>query len=401
MKTSARYQAVFELISEIFKDKTPADILINSYVRQRKYMGAKDRRFIVETVWQIIRRRMRLAFEAQSDEPRKILLCFLKDEDFDVITGGEYGLASLSAQEKKELKSLNEDVYPINVELECPKWLFDEIGDERLVRSLNAPASADIRANFISPQELKKRLQGEGLFFSLTPYSPYGLRSEERVNLNNSPSYQEGLFEVQDESCQLGAMFCEAGADEKIIDYCAGAGGKSLAIGAMMNNEGRVFCHDADFSRMNAIKSRAQRLGIHNLKLVQEAADEDFDLFILDAPCSGTGTFRRAPDAKFRLKKQILDDLNKTQSEILETAYKHTKKGGRIVYMTCSVLKKENENMVEDFCQNHSDIVFVDHEKLWAKKIDAPYPFKTNKYMHFSPLKTNTDGFFFCMLKKL
>ena len=169
----------------------------------------------------------------------------------------------------------------------------------------------------------------------------------------------------------------------------------------MFQNEGCVFCHDVDFSRMNPIKNRAQRLGIRNLKLINEVTDEDFDCFILDAPCSGPGTFRRAPDAKFRLKPKMIDDLNKIQSEILQTAYKHTKKGGRIVYMTCSVLKKENENMVEDFCQNHSDMVFVDHEKLWAKKIDAPYPFKTNKYMHFSPLKTNTDGFFFCMLKKL
>lgn len=401
MKISARYMAVFELISEIFKDKTPADVLINNYVRGRKYIGAKDRRFIVETTWQIIRRRMRLAFEAQSDEARKILLSFLKDEDFDLITGDTYGLPPLSLQEQKWLKSLKENVYPQNVELEYPKWLFDEINNPLLLRSLNEPASADIRANFILPKELQKRLQKEGLFFSLAPYSPYGLRSEERVNLNNSTAYQEGLFEVQDESCQLGALFCEAKADEKIIDYCAGAGGKSLAIGAMMENEGLVLCHDADFSRMNPIKSRSERLGVRNLKLVQEVTDNDFDLFVLDAPCSGTGTFRRAPDAKFRLKPHMIDDLNKIQSEILETAYKHTKKGGRIVYMTCSVLKKENEDMVENFCRKHQNVVFFDHEKLWAKKIDAPYPFQTNKYMDFSPLKTNTDGFFFCMLKKL
>ena len=401
MKISARYMAVFELISEIFKDKTPADVLINNYVRQRKYIGAKDRRFIVETVWQIIRRRMRLEFEAQSHEPRDILLCFLKDEDFDLITGGEYGLPLLSPQEQKWLKSLKEEVYPQNVELEYPKWLFEEINNPLLLRSLNEPASADIRANFISPQDLKKRLQAEGLFFSLAPYSPYGLRSDERVNLNNSAAYQEGLFDVQDESCQLGAFFCDAKADEKIVDYCAGAGGKSLAIGAMMENEGLILCHDIDFSRMNAIKNRAQRLGIHNLKLVGEVTDNDFDLFVLDAPCSGTGTFRRAPDAKFRLKQQMIDDLNKTQAEILETAYEHTKKGGRIVYMTCSVLKKENENMVESFCAQHKDIMFLNHEKLWMKKLDVPYPFETNKYMSFSPLITNTDGFFFCMMKKM
>lgn len=401
MKISARYQAVFELISDVFKDRTPADVLMNNYVRQRKYIGAKDRRFIIETTWQIIRHRMRLEFEAQSSDPRDILLCFLKDEDFDLITGGEYGLAPLSTQEKKKLKTLNDDVYPLNVELEYPKWLFDEIGSSTLAQSLNRTASADIRANFISPQDLKKRLQAEGLFFSLTPYSPYGLRSAERVNLNNSAAYQEGLFDVQDESCQLGALFCDARADEKIVDYCAGAGGKSLAIGAIMENEGLVLCHDVDFSRMNAIKNRTQRLGIHNLKLVKEVTDDDFDLFILDAPCSGTGTFRRAPDAKFRLKPQVIDDLNKIQTEILETAYKHTKKGGRIVYMTCSVLKKENEDIIDNFCHKHQDVMCLDHEKLWVRKIDVPYPFGTSKYMNFSPLVTNTDGFFFCALKKL
>lgn len=400
MKISARYMAVFELISEIFKDKTPADVLINNYVRGRKYIGAKDRRFIVETTWQIIRRRMRLAFEAQSDDARKILLCFLKNEDFDLITGDAYGLPPLSPKEQKWLKSLKEEVYPQNVELEYPKWLFEEINNPLLLRSLNEPASADIRANFVLRKELQKRLQKEGLFFSPTAYSPYGLRSNERVNLNNCMAYQEGLFEVQDESCQIGALLCDGKADEKIMDYCAGAGGKSLALGAMMDNEGCVFCHDVDFSRMSPIKSRAQRLGVHNLRLVNEVTDTDFDLFILDAPCSGTGTFRRAPDAKFRLKPQMIDDLNKVQSEILETAYKHTKKGGRIVYMTCSVIKKENENIVENFALKHEDISFVDHQELWNAKIGGPYPFESKKYLCFSPLKTNTDGFFFCMLKK-
>ena len=400
MQTGARYQAVFELISEIFKDKTPADVLINNYVRQRKYIGSKDRRFIVQTVWDIVRRRMRLSFEAGSEDARRILLCFLKDEDFDVITGGQYALAPLSAEEKKQLKSLREDVYPSNVELECPSWLFDEIGNPALIKSLNETASADIRANFILPEDLKKRLQSEGLFFSRTPYSPYGLRSSERVNLNNCMAYQEGLFDVQDESCQIGAMLCDAKENEKIVDYCAGAGGKSLALGAMMKNEGVVFCHDADFNRMDAIKGRAERLGIRNLKLVNKVEDTDFDLFVLDAPCSGTGTFRRAPDAKFRLRAQMIDDLNKTQLEILETAYTHTKKGGRIVYMTCSVLKKENEDIVEKFTAKHQDVTFFDHEQLWREKIDAPYPFETNKYMRFSQLATNTDGFFFCMMKK-
>ena len=400
MQTSARYQAVFELLSEIFKDKTPADEIINTYMRARKYIGSKDRRFISETVWQIIRHRMRLGFEAKDETPRKILLTFLKEEDFDLITGGPYGLEPLTASEKKWLKSLSDEVYPPYVEHEYPKWLFEKINDVRLSDALNDTASVDIRANFISANELKNRLKSEGLFFSLTPYAPFCLRSHERINLNNCMAYQEGLFDVQDESCQVAAVLCDLKADEKAVDYCAGAGGKSLALGALLKNEGLILCHDVCFNRMDAIKGRAERLGIRNLRLVKDIEDTDFDCFILDCPCSGTGTFRRAPDAKFRLSEKRLRELIKTQESLLETAYEHTKRGGRIVYMTCSVLKDENENQVEAFVQRHADIAFFNHEKLWRKKIDAPYPFETDKYLKFSPFITNTDGFFFCMIEK-
>ena len=401
MQTSARYQAVFELINEIFQNKAPADVLMNNYMKSRKYIGSKDRRFILDTTWDIVRHRMRLSFEAQSEDPRKILIAFLKNEDFDIITGGQYGLEPLSADEKKWLKVLEEKTYPESIELECPEWLFEKIGNPALIASLNEPASVDIRANFISREELKNRLKGEGLFFSQTPYSPYGLRSSERLNLNNCMSYQEGLFDLQDESCQVAALLCNLRADEKVVDYCAGAGGKSLALGAMLKNDGLILCHDVDFSRMSAIKARAERLGIRNLRLIKSVTDFDFDCFVLDSPCSGSGTWRRAPDAKFRLTPEKLKDLNKTQAEILETAYKHTKKGGRIVYMTCSVLKDENENMVEQFVSKHEDVCFVNHEKLWQQKTDVKYLFKTSKYLNFSPLLTNTDGFFFCAIKKM
>ena len=341
-----------------------------------------------------------LEFDAKSEDARRILLVFLKDEDFDLICGGKYGLTPLSQEEKKYLKSLKEEVYPPHIEAEYPKWLFDKIGDPLLCNRLNDHASVDIRANFILPEELKNRLKSEGLFFSLTPYSPFGLRSAERINLNNCIAYKEGLFDVQDEACQTAAVLCNVKKSEKIIDYCAGAGGKSLTLGAILKNEGVIHCHDIDFNRMDVIKARAERLSVHNLKLIRKLEDFDYDCFILDAPCSGSGTFRRAPDAKFRLSKETIEALNKTQLEILETAYAHTKKGGRIIYMTCSVLKDENENIVEQFALKHQNIHFADHQNLWDKKIGVKYMFKTNKYIHFSPLTTSTDGFFFCMMKK-
>ncbi len=400
MQISARYQAVFELLQEILKDKNPADAIINNYMRSRKYIGAKDRRFICDTTWHIIRNRLKLEFDAKSSDPRKILLYYLRNEDFDIICSGNYGITPLSPDEKKWLKKEAMTPYPPYVEHECPKWLFEIINNQALVSSLNSKASIDIRAHFISPQELKKRLEAEGLFFSFMPYSPVGLRSAERLNLNNCIAYQEGYFDLQDEACQVAALLCDVQKDEKIIDYCAGAGGKSLALSAILENEGTIYAHDISWHRMDPIKERAQRLHSHNIKLLERLTDQDYDCFIVDSPCSGSGVWRRSPDAKFRLKPQHLQELNAVQKDILETAYKHTKSGGRIIYMTCSILKSENEDIIEAFLQKHTDTHCDNHENLWKKKIDAPYPFKSKDYLQFSPLSTNTDGFFFCCLRK-
>lgn len=401
MKISARYQAVFEIISEIFKNERPADHIVNDYVRKRKFIGSKDRRFIINTVWDIVRNRMRLEFQADSADPRKILLVYLKNEDFDLIADGSvYGLTPLSKEEKSWLKNLPEKIYPPHVECECPLWLYEKIDSPMLATSLNQTAPADLRVNMASREATKNRLRSEGLFFSETPYSPFGLRSEERINLNNCAAYHEGLVEVQDEASQLSALLCDVKPDDKIIDYCAGAGGKSLAISAYNRNEGVVQAYDVNWNRMDVIKERAERLGIRNIKILRSLEDKDYKCFIVDAPCSGSGTWRRSPDAKYRLTPRKLQELNKTQREILEIAYNHTAPGGKIVYMTCSILADENEKIVETFVADHEDLVFADQEKLWLRKLDCPYPFNEKRFIRFSPLTTHTDGFFFSMIEK-
>lgn len=403
MQVSAVYQSVLELLTEIFKDKEPADHIINDYTRSRKYIGSKDRRLITDTVWQIVRSRMRLSYEAGSENPRKILLLFLKDKDFSLITGGQYGLQPLDKAEEKWLEKakIKEDVYPLNVELECPKWLFEKIDHPALIRSLNDTAPFNIRANLIDRLSLQKRLKAEGLFFSLSPYSPIGLQSSERIRVNNSTAYHDGLFDVQDESSQLAALLCNVKKNEKIVDYCAGAGGKSLALGAILQNEGSIDAHDIDITRMEALRTRALRLGIKNIQLQNEITATDYDCFIADSPCSGSGTWRRSPDAKFRLIPDRLKELTKIQADILEKAYQHTKNSGRIIYMTCSVLKEENEDIVMAFAHRHDDVCFSDHEGLWNEIIGERFPFTEKKWLNFSPFLTQTDGFFFCsMLKK-
>ena len=402
MQLSAKYQAVLEILQKVLQDQYPADNIIKEYMRNRKYIGSKDRKFITNTVWDIIRHRSRLEFDCGCCEARMLLLTYLKNEDFDIIAdGSEYGLSPLTKDEKNKLQNLNQEVYPEYIEKECPKWLYEKINDSALVQALNTTASADIRVNMASREDIKNKLQTEGLFFSFTPYSPYGLRSEERINLQNCIAYQNGEIEVQDEASQLGAILCDVRADMKILDYCCGGGGKSLLLGAILNNSGIIFAHDKNPKRMDGLKDRAARLGIKNIKIIDKINPQDkYDRFIADAPCSGSGTWRRSPDAKYRLTPKQLKAIELAQKEILDIAAEHITENGRIVYMTCSVLPEENEGRIEEFLQKHSDFTTVNMAKLWERKLEIPYPFNEERWLKCSPLTTRTDGFFVCVLKR-
>lgn len=402
MQTGARYQAVLELITDIFKDEQPADGIINEYLRSRKYIGSKDRRFITETTWQIIRNRRKLEFDSQSVEPRKILLFFAKDKLSEIFDGSPYGLAPLSSQEQKLLSAENEQPYPAAVEAECPDWLFAKINDMEFCKALNQPAEADFRANGHSREEVIARLESEGISAAPMPYAPQGFRVKDRFALGNCAAYQDGWFEPQDEASQIAALLCDVRPEHKIIDYCCGAGGKSLALADLLRNQGHILAHDISAKRLENIKPRITRLGVKNIELIDIVAttDRDFDRFIIDAPCSGTGTWRRSPDAKFRLTAQKLFGLNQIQAELLSIAAAKTKIGGRIIYITCSVLPDENEDIINAFLRAHQEFAPLDISKLWEQKINAPYPHGNQQMLRMSPLTTNTDGFFITVLEK-
>ncbi len=402
MQNGARYQAILEILTEVFDDKMPADKIINDYVRKRKYIGSKDRRFIVDEVWRIIRNRMKLAFDAKSEEARKILLYANKDKLSEMFDGSAYGLAPLNEDEKTWLKEENEEPYPDYVEAECPKWLFEKIKDISFCKALNEPATTDIRAHGISREELARRLKGEGISVREGVYAPKCLKIDERLVLNNCMAWQDGLMEVQDEASQVAAILADVNAQQKIMDYCCGAGGKALAMSDVMQNEGKILAHDVDAKRLDAIKPRMERLKVKNIELVDFVADsdKDFDRFVLDAPCSGSGTWRRAPDNKFRLTEEKLFGLTKIQEELLDVAAAKTKVGGRIVYITCSVLEEENEAQIAKFLERHSEFETIDLQMLWEDKITAPYPCKSVKWLKMSPVATGTDGFFVCVMKR-
>ena len=402
MQTGARYQAVYEILNEVFKDDMPADAIINNYLRERKYIGSKDRRFISELVWNIIRNRMKLEFDARSNDVRKILLWALRDKLDEVFDGSKYGMSALTQEEKLWLEQDNDEPYPDYVEAECPKWIFEQIKDIEFCKALNRPAKANFRVHGHCRDEVLERLRKEGFDAFPTSLSPLGIEVEQRISLGNCVCYQEGLLEVQDEASQIAALLCDANENHKIIDYCCGAGGKSLALSALLNNRGNILAHDISSKRLEAIKPRMSRLGVKNIELTDIVADsdKDFDRFIIDAPCSGSGTWRRSPDAKFRLTPKYLEKLIRTQSEILEYAAPKVKEGGRIVYITCSVFQKENDDVICAFLQNHSDFRVLNIVELWEKILKIPYPVKNENMLKFSPMSTNTDGFFVCVLEK-
>lgn len=405
MKEASRIQAVIEIITEVIADKLPADVIADKYFKDRRYIGSKDRRFIADLVWKIIRNRMKLSEMLQNKPtPRLLTALSLNDADLALLFNGEeYAPQPLDKNEKEILaQAQNFEDFSDYALYECPQWLFDKFDDKNLLEALNAPAPLDLRANLTSREQAKDRLKKEGLFFSFTPFSPLGLRSFERINLNNCMTYQDGEVEVMDEGSQLLSLLCQAKPHHKIIDYCAGAGGKSLAIGAEMHNDGIVWAHDISQERLSRIKKRAERLDILNIKILQKVTDENYDRFILDAPCSGSGTWRRSPDAKYRLSKQKLEEICQTQAELLEFGAAHTNLNGRLIYMTCSVFQEENEQQITNFLKNHPEFEAVDHEQLWHDVLDLPvFPFDNKNWLKFSPLNTKTDGFFFAALKKV
>lgn len=404
MKDQARLQSVIEILEEVLKDAAPADQILDKYFKARRYIGAKDRRFIADSVWQIIRTRQHLSFALNNNAtPRLLTALFFNKQDLALLFTGElYAPTPLNKEELATLAAAKKETgLPETVIYECPLWLLDKFTDKSLLNALNQTAPVDVRANLISREEAKEKLKKEGLFFSPTPFSPIGLRSEERVNFNNAMTYLDGYIEVMDEASQLIALLCQIKPHHKTIDYCAGAGGKSLAFASIMQNEGQIFAHDINLERLSRIKKRAERLMITNIKTVTALENACYGRFVIDAPCSGSGTWRRSPDAKYRLTKKKLEEIINTQQQLLDLGAAHTAPNGRLIYITCSVFKEENESQIAAFLARHPEFSPLDHQKLWRETLDIPlYPFESRDYLSFSPLNTKTDGFFFCALQK-
>ncbi|WP_180682819.1 RsmB/NOP family class I SAM-dependent RNA methyltransferase [Tepidicella baoligensis] len=307
---------------------------------------------------------------------------------------------------------LSDQVFHALRALPLPGWLEQALrsevgaGYEALVAALGQPAPLDLRVNGLKAKRpaVRQQLLAAGVEAADTPYSPWGLRLQGKPSLRAVPAYRDGLVEVQDEGSQLLALLVEPKRHDTVVDFCAGAGGKTLALGALMRNQGRLYAFDTSAHRLEALKPRLARSGITDLQTMVLAHERDerlqrlagkVDRVLVDAPCSGLGTLRRSPDLKARRKPQDVAAFSDLQARILAAAARLVKPGGRLVYATCSLLRQENEQMAEAFSAAHRDFVPLDAaERLAHAGVAKADTLCRSGYLRLWPHLHQTDGFF-------
>jgi len=418
MHPKALLDACTELTRLVLRFEHPADAVVSRYFREQRRtqaFGPRERATLTETVYTVLRKK--LLFEALAQggsgakERRLAILGFHGPRDYvksalneaekswidacDAVRPGEQGSGLL-------------DLHRHNL----PQWLVDalqaQVGAEfhALSDSLNQTAPLDLRVNILHEKraDLQAELAKAGLDSQATPYSPWGLRVQGKPVLNKLEAFNRGAFEVQDEGSQLLALLLDAGRGEMVADFCAGAGGKTLAIGAMMRNTGRLYAFDTSAHRLDALKPRLARSGLSNVHPVAIAHERDerikrlagkMDRVLVDAPCSGLGTLRRNPDLKWRQTPATVANQAQLQAQILTQAARLVKSGGRLVYATCSLLVRENEDIASAFSATHPDFVPLScAQVLTDLKVDAAATLCSGPYLRLWPHRHRTDGFF-------
>lgn len=424
MQYAAQIQTAIEVTDEIGRRDTPADRLMAGFFRSRRHVGSSDKAVIADVVYEVQRWRglyvWMLDEKGFAETPRSLVLAHLARNGADldaikaVFTGERHHPERLSDAERKlvlQLQTVDPTRAPAWARYSCQTWLVDEFsrsfGDdfaEQLI-GLNTRAHTDIRVNTLKTNrdDLKAALEAAGLKPTLTSHSPLGLRFEGRQPLYTQELFKAGHFEVQDEAAQLVALLTGEDAGAWVVDFCAGGGGKTLALAAVMKNKGRLEALDINEHRLEEIRPRLQRAGVHNCRVTLLKSENDawvkrhngqIDTVLVDAPCSGSGTWRRNPDAKWRLTPARLQELTEIQASILAAAAHLVKPGGRMVYATCSLLNVENDDQMTAFLAKHPDFHLLPVEEAWKNS-----PFK-GETLHLSPAKHGCDGFFTAVLQR-
>ena len=422
MHPKALLEACAELIRLTLKFDHPADAIVSRFFRDHRGLGPRERATLAETLYTVLRKKLLFDHLAPSGSgPKERRLAIL-----GFYGPGEFVRSALTEQETNWLDAC-EKVTPADLmerhRHNLPEWLVqplkDQLGDEfwPLVEQLNRGAGLDLRVNDFKAKraDVQKELAKAGIKAVATPYSPWGLRIAGKPALNKSEGFLRGDFEVQDEGSQLLALLLDAKRGEMVVDFCAGAGGKTLAIGAAMRSTGRLYAFDTSAHRLDSFKPRMARSGLSNVHPAAIAHERDervkrlsgkIDRVLVDAPCTGLGTLRRNPDLKWRQSPQAVEEMAVKQAAILQSASRLLKSGGRLVYATCSVLPQENEAIAAAFSAANPDFEpLVAGEVLSGLKVtDAASLCQGGEsgqlYLRLWPQRHATDGFFAAVWQK-
>lgn len=412
------------LLSNLLDFNSPADAKLGEFFRNHRDLGTKERAFVAESVYGVLRRLRYLSVVAANeendpDDARKLILAWL----LRVQGKSLRELDDILSEQQKEwavtIKAKSTENLPLAVQADVRDWFWDKLvaqyGETEaltICRSMFDQASLDLRVNTIKAtrDEVLAKMQAENTvkdnMISTMPYSPIGIRMGAKLNISRHVMFTEGKIEVQDEGSQLLSYLVSPKRGMMVADFCAGAGGKTLAIGALMKNTGRLYAFDVSEKRLHNLGQRLKRSGLSNLHAQVISSEQDpklkrlngkFDRVLVDAPCSGLGTLRRNPDLKWRQTEQDVIELTQKQTAILARAAKLTKAGGRLIYATCSLLRDENEAIVEAFMQANPEFNLVPASEVLAHHHVA---LDTGPYLRLLPHLHQTDGFFAAVLEK-
>lgn len=404
------------LLAEVLKFAGPADVTTSRFFRAHPKLGHAERGVIAEAVFAVLRRRMEYAHLAESGTgapARRLALLGLMQ------TVGRSALKPFVSDAEwawlDHVAKIGPASLPLRVRTNLPDWihqaLAERLGADELAQfaaAVNYPAPLDLRANALKAtrDQVIDSLRAAGIDAGATPFAPFGVRVVGKPALTKLKLFEEGLIEVQDEGSQLLCSLVAPRRGEMIVDFCAGAGGKTLALGAMMRSTGRLYAFDVSEKRLAKLKPRLARSGLSNVNPVLIDSEHDakikrlagkIDRVLVDAPCSGLGTLRRNPDLKWRQSRETVDELAPKQASILASAARLVKKGGRLVYATCSVLEAENEAIVSAFLAAHPAFELVPASRALAEQRIA---LDTGDYLSLWPHRHATDGFFAAVLER-
>ncbi len=428
MTPAARVAASIELLETIEEaGRKPADAVANAFFRDRRFIGSGDRRTISDRVWGVLRARRRLGwwieYAGGEASARMMVATSLLMEGWDLagvdqsFSGGKYGAQKLEDYErgilrKIEGRSWDHPNMPEYVKLELPEFIVPMLREkfgtrlEAEIAAMGNEAPLDLRVNLLKSNldEARALLAREGFEAEPMKFSPFGLRIKGRRPVTSGKAFQDGQIEIQDEGSQMVAMMVGAKPGMRVVDWCAGAAGKTLALAAIMENKGQIIACDVSAPRLEGAVRRLRRAGAFNVERHLSVPGDkwakrragNFDRVLVDAPCTGTGTWRRNPDGRLRLAEIDVQELVVKQAAILDDAARLVKPGGRLIYATCSLLPAENEHQIDAFLRRHPEFTVVPLEQVWNF---GPLPC-AGPYLSLTPRVHDTDGFFGAVLER-